>query len=83
MDEYDESSDVEMVPIEEIDKIRTTSTTELRVRKIILILPLLINTVIKDAVNTNYFIYTDSNANIRQPLSEIHKYIYNGYRYIQ
>lgn len=47
MDEYDESSDVEMVPIEEIDKIRTTSTTELRVRKIILILLLLINTVIK------------------------------------
>lgn len=30
MDEYDESSDVEMVPIEEIDKVRTTSTTELR-----------------------------------------------------
>lgn len=30
MDEYEESSDVEMVPIEEIDKIRTTSTTELR-----------------------------------------------------
>ncbi|XP_072761686.1 uncharacterized protein [Anoplolepis gracilipes] len=30
MDEFDESSDVEMVPIEEIERIRTASTTELR-----------------------------------------------------
>lgn len=37
MDEYDEPSDVEMVPIEEIDRVRTTAT-ELQVRQIILIL---------------------------------------------
>lgn len=44
MDEYEESSDVEMVPIEEIDKIRTTSATELVVREIVLILSF--NTVV-------------------------------------
>lgn len=38
MDEFDESSDVEMMPIEEIDRVKTTSATELEVTEIILIL---------------------------------------------
>ncbi|XP_029159703.1 nuclear cap-binding protein subunit 3-like [Nylanderia fulva] len=32
MEEYDESSDVEMIPIEEVDRVKTISATELRIQ---------------------------------------------------